>query len=274
MITTTRLHHHDLFIWEVGLQLGQTFVEISDGTFIIRIVRCAYDIIVDFILLDAFEEGYVKRRVIGALLRVDDDLRVGTDLTTSSAGILQRLCEGVPVVILVSSPCTVGFHLAAIPKHTEADLIACLDEVRSRASVHQCLQTHFRVGIDVFECRGVYHHELLWQLLLPRISPSVAVVEVEHELQACVLDALAEFLHVFQILAHALPFCLVSGQTGIHEESHAHGVQPLFLQEAQHVADFLAILVHVVCTMFFVGRQQGDVATHVFLCLHGSQTEE
>ena len=71
-------------------------------TFVIWIIRGAYDVVVDLILLDALEESYIERSIIGALLRVDDDFRLGTYLTTGLACGLQILGEIVPVGVLIS----------------------------------------------------------------------------------------------------------------------------------------------------------------------------
>ena len=91
MIATARFHYHDLLVREINLQLCQSFVEIADGTFIIWIVGCADDVVVHLVGLDAIEERYIKRRVVGTLLCMDDDFGLRTYLATGFASILKCL---------------------------------------------------------------------------------------------------------------------------------------------------------------------------------------
>ena len=72
------LHELYLFVREVLFQLRQSSIKVGKYTFVIWIIRGVYDVVVDLILLDALEESYIERSIIGALLRMDDDFRLGT----------------------------------------------------------------------------------------------------------------------------------------------------------------------------------------------------
>ena len=62
-----------------------------------------------------------------------------------------------------------------------------------------------------------------------------------------------------------MPLLLLGGVGGIDEEAHAHGVPSLLFQEGQQGWDGIAIVVKVLCTLFFVGGQERDVAAREFL---------
>ena len=64
-------------------------------------------------------------------------------------------------------------------------------------------------------------------------------MEVEHQVKSGILDALAELLDEFKILADVF----VGIFRGIYEEPYANGVPALFLHEGQHVGDAFAVLV-------------------------------
>ena len=80
------------------------------------------------------------------------------------------------------------------------------------------------------------------------VCPRVAVVEVKHEQEAGVLDALAKGLHIFEILHHAL----VRIVRGIDEESHAHRVPALLFQEVEHICDGHTVLVEISGVLLFI----------------------
>ena len=91
---------------------------------------------------------------------------------------------------------------------------------------------------------------MVWCPLLGGICPGVAIVEVEHQEKSGILDALAELLDEFKILADVF----VGIFRGIYEESYANRVPTLFFNESQHVGDSLAILVEEGGFLGFVFR--------------------
>ena len=95
------------------------------------------------------------------------------------------------------------------------------------------------------------------------VCPRVAIMEVKHKKEACVLNALAELLDILQILHHTL----VRIVRGIDEESHAHRVPSLLFQEVEHICDGSAVLVEIGGVLLFKLRQHGDVSADVALCV-------
>ena len=95
------------------------------------------------------------------------------------------------------------------------------------------------------------------------VCPRVAIVEIEHEQEAGVLDALAKGLHILQILHHTL----VRIVRGIDEESHAHRVPALLFQEVEHICDSSPVLIEIGGVLLFILQQHGDIASDVALCV-------
>ena len=145
-------------------------------------------------LLDALEEGHVECWIIRTLLRMDDDLRLWADFSASLRGILQRLAQRVPSIIAVVAPVVLRFrtYLATVPQHAKADFVAYLNQIRCGASFREGFQRFLGVVVDVFISGSVHHLEDHGRVLLLGVSPSVAVMEIEHEVEPGVLDALAE----------------------------------------------------------------------------------
>ena len=65
--------------------------------------------------------------------------------------------------------------------------------------------------------------------LLAGVGPVVGVVEVEHQLEACLLDAPAEAGDVVEVLADALLTMLLGSILRLYEQTDAHGVPSLLL---------------------------------------------
>ena len=80
------------------------------------------------------------------------------------------------------------------------------------------------------------------------VCPRVAIVEIKHEQEAGVLDALAKGLHIFEILTDV--FVLIV--RGIDEESHAHRVPSLLFQKVEHICDSSPVLVEISGVLLFI----------------------
>ena len=137
------------------------------------------------------------------------------------------------------------------PQHAETDLVARLNEVGRGSGSHQRFEAFLGVFVDRLIGRPAPNLPGVGNCLLSGVCPRVAVVEVEHEQEACVLDALAELLDILQILHHTL----VRIVRGIDEESHAHRVPALLFQEFEHVCDGCPILVEILSVLLFKLRQ-------------------
>ena len=96
------------------------------------------------------------------------------------------------------------------------------------------------------------------------VGPTVGVMEIDHQLHACILDALAQFLDIVEILHDtrlAVPALL-----GIDKEAHADSIPSArFLDIGNDIADGLAIPIVVWSIILLVAGQQRDVATHKVL---------
>ena len=113
-----------------------------------------------------------------------------------------------------------------------------------------------------------------WRPLLGRIGPGVAIVEVEQETQARLLDALGQGHDIVQVLAHALPLVLCRGMGGLDEEAKAHGVHALAGEEGQGAVDGRTRLVVVFCPLGLVGGKQGNIAPDIALGHGGDRSTQ
>ena len=158
------------------------------------------------------------------------------------------------------------------PQHAETDFVARLNQIRRSPCRHQFLQTFLRILPDGLRRIPTIDIPGRWNRLLTRIGPSVTIMEVEHEVEPGILDALTQFLHICQILADGLIL-----PCRIHEESNANGIPSLLFHENEHVGNGFPIFIEIRGTLFLIFGQQGEVAPHVqwFLCrrLHGNSQQ-
>ena len=99
--------------------------------------------------------------------------------------------------------------------------------------------------------------------MLAGVGPGVTVVDVEQEVEARGLDALAQCHDVGQVLAHPLALVLGTSQRGVDEKANAHGVQPLVFEIGQHIRDATAILIIVNGAMLLIFCQQGYITADI-----------
>ena len=97
-----------------------------------------------------------------------------------------------------------------------------------------------------------------WRPLLGRIGPGVAVVEVEHQQQSCILDAFAQCFHIVDVLAYAL--VVVIGR--IDKQSNADGIPTLFFYIGQQVVNLCACIGIVCCFLLLILSEHRHVAAH------------
>ena len=213
------------------------------------------------------EEGYVECRIIGALLRVDDDLRLWAGVTAYTRDGLEILGKIIPMLVCIVSPISIGFEVRALflpifvwsPEHTEADFVANLDKIWRCSSLFKGFKCYLRITIQhhadlcivlsySIRCFNIRpFRPFLGDELLFRVCPRVRIMEIEQEVEACFLNPLAEFDDVSLVLND-----IFAGLMGIAEDSYAYRIPSLFLHEGEHIGDFLAVLIKIGGMLLFV----------------------
>ena len=161
-----------------------------------RIVAQSDDVVVDAVVLHAVEE-VCQHVALRGTLTMDDNLGVGTLFATGLTGFLQQIYETVPVGSRRVGVAAVGCCAICAPQHAIADLVACLDEIGSGTSSFQLTETVLGVFVNlVAQLFVVETLPCIGSPLFGGICPSVTIMEIKHELEACILDALAQFLHI------------------------------------------------------------------------------
>lgn len=127
-------------------------------------------------------------------LGMEDHARLGALLSADLRGAPQQTGKALPAGRGRIGIASVGVALRRrSPQHTVADLVAWLDEVGRgplglQAAQHPARILRQRIGqsliIEALPCP--------WRPLLGRVGPGVAIVEVEQETQARLLDALGQ----------------------------------------------------------------------------------
>ena len=173
---------------------------------VMRIVGDADDVVVDAVGLCRVVEF---RHVVGsAHLGLQHDFRIRAHHAAGLGGRLQVFGEVGPCARAVVA--AVGIAVAGGPEHAVGNLVARLDEVGLGTGLLQLVQA--RQGIveeRVGQLGGVGDlAPLRGSAVLPGVGPRVAVVEVEHELEARLLDARAESLDIGQVLPYPLVLML------------------------------------------------------------------
>ena len=207
---------------------------------------------------------------------MEDDARLGALLSANLRGAPQQTGKALPVGLWRIGIASLGVALRRrSPQHAVADLVARLDEVGRgplglQAAQHPARILRQRVGqslvVEALPCP--------WRPLLGRVGPGIAIVEVEQETQARLLDALCQGHDIVQVLAHALPLVLCRGMGGLDEEAKAHGVHALAGEEGQGVVDGRTRLVVVFCPLGLVGGKQGDIAPDIALGHGGDRSTQ
>ena len=187
----------------------------------------------------------------GHTLSVKDNFCLRALLTARTAGSLEQVSKASPVVLAA----TVAFlqlgsrRTHRSPQHTVADLVTRLDVVGSGSGRLKCSQAITGVLINLLDQGLVVQSRPLGRrVLLDGISPTVAVVEVEHELHAGLLDATAQHLDSVKILDHTLPHVGSRGVGRIDKQTHSGCVPALLLGPGDDVINHLAVLVIVMCS--------------------------
>ena len=206
---------------------------------------------------------------------MDDDLGLRTFLAAGLDSILEQRGEAQPVGIFVGVAPLERRRAALAPAHTVAYLVARLYEVGFGTGSLQGLQALLGVVVDfVVELQVGERHPGIGSVLLHGVGPGVRVVEVEQELQSGILDALAQGGNVGQVLAHTFLFLGIGSLGGVHEQAHAHGIEPVVAREGYHVRDSGSGSGAILRAVGLVGRQQRDVATNIFLSLHATGKQQ
>lgn len=101
--------------------------------------------------------------------------------------------------------------------------------------------------------------------MLGGIGPRIAIMEVEQEVETCLLDTTSQALDIGQIL-HDLRTAAITDvllTTGwVDKEAHTHGIETLRLQEGKDVGNSRTVSLLILGTLQLVGRQHRDVYTH------------
>ena len=123
---------------------------------------------------------------------MDDNLSGGAYLAASLSGFSKQSDETVPVgrtggIAFLRTAAATGS-----PQHSVGNLVASLDKVGRRSVVLQRGETFFCVFVDFgIEFSITQAAPCCWCVLVAGIGPGVAVMEVEHEGHAGILDFLS-----------------------------------------------------------------------------------
>ena len=240
-----------------AFERGQRAVEMG-------VVGQSDDVVIDGIGGERPEEaGHVLPR---AQLGLNDDFRLGTGLATASDAGFQIAGEvGKGAAVIVAA---VGIAMACGPEHSVGDFVAGLDEVGLGSGGLQCVERADGVVVEhLFEHGGVAAVPGRGRGVLRGVGPRVAIVEVEHEFQSGLLDALSELDDVVEVLANALALVVFRGFRGIDEQPHAHAVPAFRAEKREQVVDGLPVGSQILGSVFFVLAEQRDVAAEEFLPL-------
>ena len=241
---------------------------------IIRIITQADDIIVHSLVPHLVIE--VEQDVdLGHALGVQDNLGARALLAAGPSGSLKQIGKSLPVGLITAvALLELGSRSPhRPPEHTITDLVTRLDIVGRRPNLVEGLKTVARVLIDAFCQRGIVECGPIGRrVLLDRVGPTVAIVEVEHELQASLLDAASQHLDGVQILYHPLALLGRGGIGGIDKQTHTRGIPALLLDPCDDVIDALSIEIIVVriadailqrlALMVLILGEHRDVAPH------------
>ena len=167
----------------------------------------------------------------------------------AGARAAQHNQEGHPAVV----------YLALGPYHAVVDLVADLDHVGSDSLSHEALDGLLRIVVDASLKAGAgIAGPGRGHVLLARIRPVVAVVEVEQEFHACRLDALGERERGFQSAPAVLGISVLSG--GIHEQAQAYPVESVVGHDFKNV--LLLTLVRIFLSPGLLLGHPGDVSAY------------
>ena len=235
-----------------------------------RIIAQSYDVIVYICCLHPVVEVCQHACLCGTL-GMQYYLRLRTYFPTSLACILQQSCETRPVSVAAAGitflQCRFRSSVCS-PQHSVAYLVSRLNKVRlSSGGLHLlqrilCIIVYLRIKLLIIQALPRFRRPLLC-----RVGPCVAIMEVEHQLEASILYALAECFHVFQILT-GIRILIASGVVRwIDKEAHTHGIHIFLFEERQYIGNGVAVLIKPCRIGFFVCWQQRNVAANVFLSL-------
>ena len=132
------------------------------------------------------------------------------------------------------------------PQHAITDLITRLDIVRRGSGFLQGTQAVTGVFIDLLSQRLVIQGSPgSGCVLLERVGPAVAIVEIEHELHASRLDARSEHLDSIKVLDDTLSLVGCRSVLGVDKQAHTCRIPTLLLGPRDDVIYDLAIAVVV-----------------------------
>ena len=213
LVVVSCLDYHDVLAVAAGVvhDVGDGAGQLVEAIVVVGIVAQSHDVVVD--------RGYglvvaVEQRDVAHELGVDDNLGLGTHLTAGLAGMVQQVDKagdagGIAHVQFLQLA-TGRAHRA--PQHAVRNLVARLDVVGRGTGGNHGLEA--LTGVLIQLVGQLFLAQTLprvGRVLLDRVGPAVAVVEVEHQLEACGLDAGTQCHHIVQVLAHALALVVGRG---------------------------------------------------------------
>ena len=260
LVAVACFHNHDGFALLLALQVGEHGVEGVQVVVVGGVVAQSDDVIVDVVVLHLT----VETRGIAALAQfgVDDNPGIGAFLAASLRGTLEIAGKDLPGSSVLSAAGRPDMTCG--PQHTIGNLIAYLDEVGSGSG---CLHLFQALGGIVVEDGGQFACALAFptvgQGLFAGVGPGVGIMEVEHQQESCLLDLLAQCLHIVEALHHTAFLVAVRGLGRVYEQAHAAAVPALALEEVEHVGDGLAVKVEILCTLGLIVGQERDIASEI-----------
>ena len=153
------------------------------------------------------------------------------------------------------------------PQHAIAYLVAWLDEIGGGTRINHLRECVLGIGINLLVQLSVAQlHPLGRCPLLGRVCPRVGIMEIEHQLESRILDALSQLLHILYVLAGVRVLVAAAILAGIYEQPKTHGIHTLFLEKLKRRGDGRARVVKICGLGFLVLRKKRYVTTNKFLC--------
>ena len=231
-----------------------------------RIIAQADDVVVDTVLPHTVEE-VGQHTCIGYPLTVQHDFGIGALLAAGLPSLLQQREEAVPVGGAAVGVAAVGIVVLdrslRPPKHAVGYLVARLNHVGRGTCRLELLQAVLGIFINLRSQLCVIQTlPGIGRPLLAGIGPGVAVMEVEQQRHAGILDALAQGFDIGKVLTYSL----IAVLRRVNKQPDTHGVQPFLTEKRKDILNGLSafILIHYAGT--FVFGQHRDVAAYEWLC--------
>ena len=171
----------------VLFECRQHIVECGQGAMIIRIIAQPDDIVIIGIVFQRLIE--VRHILRLAQLCLNDNLCLGAHLTNSSDACLQVFGKvGKRTTAIVAA---IRIAMASRPQHAVSYLVAWLHKVGCCPCCYHLVQTAFGILVEsCSQCLRVRRCPAAGSGMFAWISPSVAVVEIQHQCKSGVFDLL------------------------------------------------------------------------------------